>query len=281
MAAARALPILFAHWPLTIGGLLLIVPSMARLVTSNWSRESGIHGPILLTTGLWLLARTMPDTGQKLTVRRKTFGALALFPTLIVYIFGRAFGFLSLEIAALFGVIMSIAALICGTQALRERWFPLLYLSFLIPLPGAIVDTVTNPLKIDLSTAATGLLRSMGYPIAHDGVTISIAQYQLLVEDACSGLNALGSLAALSLLYIYLMHRSSWRYAAILLIFVLPAALIANLVRIIALILLTYYAGDATAQSALHAAAGIMTFMVALASIYGVDVVLQRLGVGL
>ena len=48
-----------------------------------------------------------------------------------------------------------------------------------------------------------------------EGVTIRVAQYQLLVEDACSGMNSLIGLTAISLFYIYLLRGSSIRYAGI------------------------------------------------------------------
>jgi len=47
-------------------------------------------------------------------------------------------------------------------------------------------------------------------------VTLYVAQFQLLVEDACSGMNSIVSLTSVSLFYIYLLHASSWRYALFL-----------------------------------------------------------------
>jgi exosortase len=103
------------------------------------------------------------------------------------------------------------------------------------------------------------------------GVTIYIAQYQLLVEDACAGLNSLISLTAVGLFYIYLMHNASWRYSALLLMLLLPIAIAANVVRVIILVLLTYYAGNEVAQGYLHDFAGIVTFVSALLLIFGID----------
>src|SRR3546814_20827859 len=96
-----------------------------------------------------------------------------------------------------------------------------------------------------------------------------ISQEQLLVEDACSGLQALFSLLALGLFYVYLMYRSEWRYALILALFIIPAAIFANFVRVMAIILITYYFGDEVAQGVLHTSTGMLLFVVTLLSEIG------------
>ena len=111
----------------------------------------------------------------------------------------------------------------------------------------------------------------MGIPITREGVTLFVAQYQLLVEDACSGMNSLVGLIAISLFYIYLLRNASWRYSLVLLCLVIPIAIIANIIRIIVLVLLTYFFGDAVAQGFLHNLAGLFLFATALMLVFGVD----------
>jgi exosortase/archaeosortase family protein len=98
-----------------------------------------------------------------------------------------------------------------------------------------------------------------------------IAQYELLVEDACSGMNSLVGLTAISLFYIYIMRGTSWRYAALLTAFVIPIAIVANIVRIIILVLVTYFFGDRVGQSFIHETAGILLFVIALLMVFGLD----------
>ncbi len=75
-------------------------------------------------------------------------------------------------------------------------------------------------------------------------MTIYISKYQLLMEDACSGMNSLVGLTAISLLYIYLMRGSSVRYSLLMTAFVIPIAIVGNIrCEVIVLILLTYFAG--------------------------------------
>jgi exosortase len=163
-------------------------------------------------------------------------------------------------------------------------WFPIFYLGFVVPLPGWLLDTITLPLKEYVSELVTGGLAQLGYPVGRLGVTIYIASYQLLVEDACAGLNSLISLSAIGLFYVYLMRGSNPLYSLMLLCMVLPIAIAANCVRVAGLVLITYYLGNAAAQGYLHNFAGMVTFVSALLLIFLLDWALtplrRRLGRG-
>lgn len=262
------------YWPLIVGFAVLALPTMATLGREVWVRESGAHGPIVLATGAWLLA-TQRTRGQEQDGPLWAVWLLAL-PALALYTFARAYDFISLEAAGLYGMMLAIAVRLIGFRSIFANWFPFFYLGFMVPPPDWLIDRFTSPLRVFVSYVVTEGLQWFGYPIARDGVTMTVAQYSLLVEDACSGMNSIIGLTAVTLLYIYLMHRASWRYCLLLLAFVLPIAIIANMVRVTVLVLLTYYFGDAVAQGFLHVTAGLVLFMFALGLIFLIDSLLQR-----
>lgn len=262
---------LLAHWPLLLGGGVLAVPTLVSLGRQVWSTEAGAHGPIVLATGVWLFWQRTNDFERHGTRGADWLAAIAVFAALGLYVFGRAYDFISLETAGLYGVFLSSLYSYFGLRALLRNWFPLLYLGFLVPPPGWVIDQATAPLKEFVSFAATRILEMLGVPIIREGVTMFVAQYQLLVEDACSGMNSIVGLASISLFYIYLLRNASWRYSAALVMMVIPIAIIANIIRIIILVLLTYFFGDGVAQGFLHTAAGVMLFATALAMVMGVD----------
>jgi exosortase len=165
-----------------------------------------------------------------------------------------------------------------GLRAMRSVWFPLLYLAFVIPPPNTLLAELTGPLKELVSQLATDWLHAWGLPVAREGVTIFVAQYQLLVEDACSGMNSIVGLIAVSLLYIYLMRGSSWLYSIILVAFVIPVAIVANILRIMVLVLLTYFYGNEVAQGFLHFTAGMFLFATALLFVFLIDRLLVLAG---
>lgn len=262
---------LWPYFPLAAAFALLAVPTIITLGGQVWSTEVGAHGPIVLCTGAWLLWREIGQLREAQKPGAPLITAIVLCSSLALYVFGRAYDFISLETAGVYGVGIAILYAVYGVKAMLRCWFPLFYLAFVIPPPTWVLDYLTAPLKQFASYAATEPLQALGVPLSREGVTIFVAQYQLLVEDACSGMNSLVGLVAISLLYIYLMHGSSWIYALVMTSLVIPIAIVANILRIIILILLTYFFGDGVAQGFSHMAAGFALFTIALLLVFGID----------
>jgi len=258
-------------WLLLLALAILAVPTAVTLGQQVWSTEAGAHGPIVLVTGLWLLWRKLPELREMAKPGATWLTVLMLVIALPVYVFGRAYDFISLEVAGLYGVGVAMLHAQFGLRALLRNWFPLLYLAFLVPPPGWVMDSITAPLKLFVSYITTAGLQFFGIPVYREGVTLMIAQYQLLVEDACSGMNSMTGLVAISLFYIYLLRNASWRYSLFLVCLVIPIAVIANIIRVATLVLLTYFFGDAVAQGFLHMAAGLLLFTSALLLVFLVD----------
>ncbi len=264
------------HWALVIAFALIAVPTLIRLAEQVWPLEIGAHGPIVLATGAWLLFHVR---GELLANASRPPMALvaALFAVAFsIYVFGRAYDLLALEAGGLYLFFIASAVLLLGLRPLRKDMFPFIYPAFLIPPPGWVLDQLTFPLQRFVSWVSTEGLAQLGYPIAREGVIIFIAQYQLLVEDACSGMNSLIGLSAVMLFYIYIIHRASLLYAGTLALAILPIAIFANVVRVIALILLTYYFGDEVAQGFMHVTTGVVLFAFALALTILLDSALRR-----
>jgi exosortase B len=263
------------HWPLVIGVLVMTLPTLFALARGPWSLESGIHGPIVVATGLWLVFRRLPEIREMMTPGKPALTILGLAIAIPLYAFARAFDFISIEVFALLLALLSVAHAYVGMAVMRMMWFPIFYMAFVVPVPGWVLDAVTQPLKILVSEVVTETLGYFGYPIARVGVTIYVASYQLLVEDACAGLNSLVSLSAIGLFYVYMLRGSNWRYSVLLLALVIPIAIAANCVRVAALVLITYHFGNAAAQGYLHNFAGMVTFTSALLFIFLIDKLLS------
>ena len=263
--------LLARHALLVAGAIAMFVPTIASLGAGPWSTEAGVHGPLVLATGLWLIFRRGSEIRAAAHPGALVPAVAAMTVAVVGYAFGRAFDFISIEVAAMLLAFGVVAYGFVGGAVLRMMWFPIIYLMFMIPIPGSLLDSATQPLKALVSEAVTETLGAFGLPVARVGVTIYVAQYQLLVEDACAGLNSLISLTAIGLFYVYVMRNSNWRYSLLLLALVVPIAILANCVRVAALVLLTYYFGDAVAQGFLHKFAGMVTFTSALLLIFVID----------
>src|SRR5262249_42837039 len=147
----------------------------------------------------------------------------------------------------------------------------------LVPLPGFIIDAVTAPLKSMVSQIVESTLYAVGYPVGRNGVVINIGPYQLLVADACSGLNSMFSLLALGMLYLYLIPAASIARSVLVFAGVLPIAFAVNVVRVILLALITFHMGDDAGQGFLHSFSGMALFAAALAMLVGWDFAVCRM----
>ncbi len=264
-------------WPVLLGLLALYVPTYIRLAGNTWNQDEYAHGPIVFAVVLWLLWSKRSTFREAAGQPLSWTGGLLLGFGLLCYVLGRSQDILLLEVGSQIPVFTGAILLLQGKSTLRALWFPILFIVFMVPLPGFFLDALTGPLKIQVSEIVEGILYWLGYPIARNGAIITIGPYQLLVADACSGLNSMYSLSAMGILFMYLRGRTGLVHNGLLLAAILPVAFAANIVRVIALVLITYYMGDAAGQGFLHDLSGIVEFVAALLFVFLLDGLLAML----
>ena len=259
-------------WLIAIAGLLgMYGLTFWDLFHGLWAGDQQGHGPIVLAVSIWLLWKNHADLTAASIQPRSVAGWASLALGLLLYLVGRSQDILIFEVGSIVIVIAGLLMLLSGYQAVRLMWFPLFFMVFMIPLPGVFVDALTQPMKMAVSYVAEFVLYHVGYPISRSGVILQIGQYQLLVADACAGLNTLFTLEALGLLYLNLVrHQSAIRNIA-LAILIIPISFIANVIRVMVLTLITYHFGDEAGQGFLHGFAGMVLFMAALMLIIACD----------
>jgi exosortase B len=261
--ASRRIPWIAA----VLGLLFLYVPTFIGLARTLWREEEYAQGPIILAVAIYLAWRARKTVGDG----RWAVGGLLLVAGLLLYLVGQSQSLPLFATASLIPVVAGVALVIGGLPLLKSLAFPLLFLAFLVPLPGFIVEAATGPLKQFVSAIVAGILSMMGYAVERAGVVIDMGGHQMLVADACSGMNSIVSLAALTLLYTHLTGPSSARRWIVLLASVIPIAIAANVLRVLALALIAYHFGDDAAQGAIHTAAGLLVFIVAFLLLTGLD----------
>jgi exosortase B len=267
---------ILAWLPIIIGLAVLYVPSLFDLFTGIWSSDEQMHGPIVLGISVWLLHRNWGPMELAAQGKPTSPWGWPLFVFgLLLYALGRSQDILLFEIGSVIWLLVALLLLQRGTAALKVQWFALFFMLFMVPLPSAVVDTVTMPMKMAVSYVAEHVLFSVGYPIGRNGVILQIGQYMLLVADACAGLHTLLTLEALGLLYLNLVRRDSLVRNVGLAILIVPISFTANVIRVMALSLITYHWGDEAGQGFLHGFAGMVLFLSALLLIIGFDTALQ------
>ena len=267
-----------APWLIALAGYAgMYAPVYWWAATKLWQSEEHGHGPLILAVLLWLFWTLHKPLLAAATESAPALGWPVFALGLMIYVLGRVFSISIFELGSQPFVVAGALLLMKGLPALRIAWFPIIYMIFMVPLPGVFVDAVTGPLRQWVSIIVEGILYAVGYPIARTGVTITIGQYQLLVADACSGLNSMFSLSALGTLFMYIMARKSVVHNAVMLAAILPIAFAANIIRVIVLVLITYHLGDEAGQGFLHVAAGLVLMLAALSCFFLVDVIMGKL----
>ena len=262
--------------PIIIGLAVLYLPSLHDLFTGIWSSDEQMHGPIVLGISVWLLYRNwaaMEEAAQGQAANN--WGWPIFIFGLLLYALGRSQDILLFEIGSVIWLLIALLLLQRGTAALKAQWFALFFMLFMVPLPVTVVDVVTMPMKMAVSYVAEHMLFVVGYPIGRNGVVLQIGQYMLLVADACAGLHTLLTLEALGLLYLNIVRRDSLFRNVGLAILIVPISFTANVIRVMALSLITYHFGDAAGQGFLHGFAGMVLFLSALILIISFDTALQ------
>jgi exosortase B len=271
-ASARNLP-----WLVALAGFAaMYVPIYWWAATTIWQSDDNAHGALILAVVLWLFWGVRREIAAVETQPAPGWGWSIFAFGVLVYFIGRVAGVLMLTLFAQPFVVAGMLLVMKGKRALRIAWFPVFYFIFMIPLPGSLVDGITAPLKQWISAIVVDVLYQVGYPISRSGVILTIGQYQMLVADACSGLHSMYSLSALGTLFMYIMARASRVHNAIMLLAILPIAFTANVVRVIALVLITYHFGDEAGQGFLHGTAGMVLMLVSLGFFFALDALLAR-----
>lgn len=245
--------------------LVLYVPTGMELARDVWATVEQSYGPVFLGASAWLLwQRLGPSAERRLDdLPSPAAGYAFLSLGLILYIIGRSQAVLAFETVSIIPVAIALLLLTKGWSAVRIGAVPIALLVFAVPLPPDLVAALTAPLKNAVSAVAALLLSSAGYPVARTGAILMVGQYQLLVADACAGLTSMFTLEAIGLVYMAMRNHPSVARNITLGVLLVPIAFIANVIRVLILVLVTYHLGDEAGQGFVHSAAGIVLFMTA------------------
>jgi len=175
---------------------------------------------------------------------------------------------------SLLPVIFGLILVLLGKEFFRPLFFPVAFLAFMIPLPMVAISNLSFRLKIFASQVSVFIVNAMGMRAVRDGSTIRTAHSYLLVEDPCSGIRSLIALIALGTLMAYL-SRLSRSKKIILFLSSMPIAVFSNVIRIVALTLVSEVYGVAAATGKFHDAMGIVVFVIAFLSLALVKKVME------
>lgn len=228
------------------------------------------HGFLVPVVSAWVAWQGKPRAAA-LGREPDPRAGLLLAGVLALYVASLAVGSVSGQGLALVGAVASAVWWLGGRAWLRLFAFPLAYLLFMVPLPPPWLTPLIVRLQLFVSEAAVGLAHALAVPVSRAGNVIWLPEGEaLFVAEACSGVTSVVTLTPLAVLLAYLVELPRTRAVA-LVAAVIPLAMAANLVRVVATVLAAHRFGtDAVTREPFHSVGGLAVYVLACLALLGV-----------
>lgn len=204
-------------------------------------------------------------------------GIIVILLGWVLFVLGTLITFSTAVQVSMLIVLMGIMLSVMGWQAFRPVFVPVLFLAFMIPLPGFFLFNLSAQLQLISSSIGVDVIRLFGISVFLEGNVIDLGSYKLQVVEACSGLRYLFPLMSLAFICAYFFKGAMWKKAIIFLSSI-PITVLMNSFRIGVIGVLVEYWGPAQAEGFLHDFEGWVVFMSCLGIILLEIWILARVG---
>ena len=252
---------------LLLAAFIFLFGHAIKEMVHDWSiNDNYSHGflvPLIAAYMIWQKKHQLSKIGAK----PDGAGLLVILIGMCVFIVGNIGAELFITRTAIIITIVGLCIYSFGLRIATAVAVPLSYLMFMIPLPVIIWNKIAFPLQFFAARCTTLIVHCIGIPLLREGNVLYLSNTTLEVVDACSGLRSLTSLLALSAAFAYIVKLSrlnKW----LLFLAAVPIAVIVNIVRLTATVLLAKYVGPETAHGFLHDLSGIIVFFLAIIIFY-------------
>jgi len=259
-----------------IAGLLVFIywPAFTWMIARfNEADTYYSHGFLVPFVFLYLIWAKRDDL-KKAEISPLNIGLVLLIPALLVHLLAHLLEINFVSGFSLIAALFGLSLYLYGLGVSRQLAFAIIFLVFMIPLPQVLIISISFKMKILAAQAATLFINLMGIQAVREGSIVNLPNTALTVGDPCSGLRSLISLAALGALYAYLIKLSRPRKALLFLLSI-PIALIANIIRIILLLLVAFVYGSDVATGKFHDFSGFLVFGFAFTGLFIVGRILS------
>jgi exosortase len=247
--------------PIAMAVCFFYWPTLRWLVSSWLSSDYYSHGflvPLVSAAIVW-------TKHEQLKIREPSlFGMFWILLAAVLYALS-----ISLEIRvfgpfSLLSLIIGLIWLFFGQRAIKTLAFPLVFLLFLIPFP--FIPDLAYRLQEVSVFSSSHLVEIFGLPITSSGAEIYLQNTVFTVGIPCSGINSLVALLALSAVYAYILKGPLAKRIG-LFILAFPIAIIANILRIVSIIMVAYFHNVQTAAGWYHDISSPLFFLLAFLAV--------------
>ena len=206
---------------------------------------------------------------SKESAKKSWWGFFLIILSVLVHIAGTVLYIFSLSGFSIFLFIFGVTLFLFGKNITGLILFPLIYLILMFPLPMAVIESISFPMKMLVAKSSVEVVSLMGIPIVREGFYITIPTGSLLVGNPCSGLRSLIAFLALGAIFSYLSNISIIKKYLLFFLSV-PIAILSNVIRTSLLILISHFWGLSAAapESFWHGASGVFVFILGVAALF-------------
>ena len=232
--------------------------SLTAVLKEDLENEGGllrrlvVPGVVLLLVGLWV---TIDPLQRDLLLNRNDHLSL------MVFIFVTC--------------LVLLQVLMLGRACFRAALFPLLFLYFMMPIPGAVLHVVNVALQHATSFTLAGMLKLTGTPTFRDGFVFHLPGLTLAVAEECSGIRSTLVLLMTALIGGILFLKTPWRRSVLVASF-FPIAALRNAARITTIAMLTIHVDPAYLHGPVHKQGGTPFFLLSLLPLFTIMIILRR-----
>jgi len=265
-------------WLIILGlaGIAAYLPTFYSLAVSYTGSDSyyahWFFIPPVSVLFVWLKRESL----RRIPVERCGMGFSLVIGGLLLHVFAVWFRVDFVSAFSLVVTVWGLALYFFGKRIVREITFPLLFLLFMVPLPGTLVAPLAFHMKIISGKLAVGIYNLVGGTALLTGSKISFTHGEpLWMGYECSGLRSVISLSSLGAAIAYLVRISGPR-KVLLFLSSFPLAILSNSIRVT----LLCFAADqwgvkSKAFDVFHDVSSPVVFIIVLGGLFGVHKLLS------
>lgn len=237
--------------------LLLFAPVFSDLV-QRWAEDPDYsHGFLVIPLCGYMIWRRRSSLASQAV--NPSWGALPfLLVAVLLYLTSSFARFHTLTYASMMLAVGSLLYFLLGTRIATIMLFPVSLLLFMFPIPAAYYVYVTTPLKLLATAVSQHVIALFDIPVYREGNILYFPNTQLEVVEACSGLRSLYAFLMLAFLFCDFANSKRSRYLILLSTF--PLAIAINIVRVVAVGILTYAGYTVVLTPFFHQLSGVLMF---------------------
>jgi exosortase len=253
---------------------LLYRDVLVKLVHDWLTDDNYSHGILIVPIALYF-AWERRERLLAAPAKPSILGLIVVLGSILMLVAGTLGAELFIARVSIIGIVAGTVLFVLGWQHLRILMLPIAFLLLMIPIPAIIFNQIAFPLQLLASQFGEFALRALNIPVLREGNVITLANTQLEVAEACSGIRSLISLLTLGIVYGYFVTPSV-AVRTVLALATIPVAILANGLRVAGTGIAAHYYGPGAAEGFFHTFSGWLVFVVSFAMLFLIHRLIAR-----